>query len=231
MTLPATTLPDALPQDFDEARRLMVLGQVTPNGVTDPLLIQAMGQVPRERFVPPAMMVRAYADESTPVAPGRALLQPMVLARMLQAVLPQPGERALVLGAGPGYGAAVLAAMGLVVTAVEEDEALAAMAARAFAHALPGNRPELHRADPAQGWPAGAPYRLILVEGAVERVPEGLWAQLAEGGRAALVRAMPGMKGRASVFRKAGGAVSEVPVFDAAAPLLPAFAAPAGFRF
>lgn len=231
MTLPATAIPDALLQDFDEARRLMVLGQVTPNAVTDPLLIQAMGQVPRERFVPPAMAARAYADESTPVAPGRALLQPMVLARMLQALLPQPGERALVLGAGPGYGAAVLAAMGLVVTAVEEDAALVAAARRALDLALPGNRPALHHAAPAAGWPAGAPYRLILVEGAVAHVPEGLWAQLAEGGRAALVRAMPGMKGRASVFRKAGGTVSEVPAFEAAAPLLPGFAAPGGFRF
>ena len=80
-------------------------------------------------------------------------------------------------------------------------------------------------------WPQGAPYRIILVEGAVERLPEGLWSQLGEGGRAVLLRPAQGMKGRASVFRRAGGTVSEVPAFDASAPVLPAFAAPAGFRF
>lgn len=210
---------------------MMVLGQLTPNQVTDPILLRAMGEIPRERFLPAALAARAYADESTPVAPGRAMLQPMVLGRMIQALLPQPGERALVLGAGTGYGAAVLAAMGLVVTAVEADPALAEAAVHALDFALPANRPAMHVADPARGWPAGAPYRIILVEGAVEQLPDGLWTQLAEGGRAALVRARPGMKGRASVFRRAGGTVSEVPAFDAAAPLLPAFAAPAGFRF
>ncbi|MFL1460916.1 protein-L-isoaspartate O-methyltransferase family protein [Roseococcus sp. DSY-14] len=226
MTLAATMV-----QDFEAARRMMVLGQLEPNTVNDPLLLRAMGEVPRERFLPAALAARAYADESTPLAPGRALLQPMVLGRLVQALLPQPGERALVLGAGTGYGAAVLAAMGLVVTAVEEEAALVEAGRAALDFALPANRPELHAANPAQGWPAGAPYRVILVEGAVETVPEALWTQLGEGGRAALVRAGKGMKGRASLFRRAGGTVSEVPSFDAAAPLLPAFAAPAGFRF
>lgn len=226
MTLAATVV-----QDHEAARRMMVLGQLTPNQVTDPILLRAMGEVPRERFVPPAFVARAYADEPTPLAPGRAMLQPMVLARLIQGVLPQPGERALVLGAGTGYGAAVLAAMGLVVTAVEADAALVGAGQAAMDFALSANRPALHEGDPAKGWPAGAPYRIILVEGAVEQVPDGLWAQLAEGGRAALVRAMPGMKGRASIFRRAGGTVSEVPAFDAAAPLLPGFAASACFRF
>ena len=225
------TLAAMMVQDHEAARRMMVLGQLTPNQVTDPLLLRAMGEVPRERFLPAALAARAYADESTPVAPGRAMLQPMVLARLIQAMLPQPGERALVVGAGTGYGAAILAAMGLIVTAVEADPALVEAGTGALDLALPGNRPALHEGDPRQGWPAGAPYRIILVEGAVEQVPEALWTQLGEGGRAALVRAMPGMKGRASVFRRAGGTVSEVPAFDAAAPLLPAFAAAPGFRF
>ncbi len=226
MTLAATMV-----QDFEAARRMMVLGQLEPNTVTDPILLRAMGDIPRERFLPPALSARAYADESTPITPGRAMLQPMVLARLIQSLLPQPGERALVLGAGTGYGAAVLASMGLVVTAVEADANLVAAGQAALEFALNANRPELHAADPARGWPAGAPYRIILVEGAVEVVPESLWSQLGEGGRAALVRARKGMKGRASLFRRAGGTVSEVPSFDAAAPLLPSFAAPAGFRF
>ncbi|WP_301588405.1 protein-L-isoaspartate O-methyltransferase family protein [Sabulicella glaciei] len=225
------TLPAAMVQDHEAARRMMVLGQITPNAVTDPLLVQAMGEVPRERFLPSSMATRAYADESTPLAPGRFMLQPMVLARMIQTVLPQPGERALVLGAGSGYGAAILARMGLVVTAVEEEQPLVSLGQSALEFALHGNRPSLHVGDPARGWPEGAPFRILLIEGAVQRVPETLWSQLGEGGRAILVRARPGMMGQVCLFRRVGGTVSELPVFEAPAPLLPAFAESAGFRF
>lgn len=225
------TLPAAMVQDHEAGRRMMVLGQITPNAVTDPLLVQAMGEVPRENFLPPSMAARAYADESTPLAPGRFMLQPMVLARMIQTMLPQPGERALVLGAGSGYGAAVLARMGLVVTGVEEEQTLVSLGQRALEFALHGNRPSLHVGDPARGWPEGAPFRILLIEGAVQRVPEALWSQLGEGGRAILVRARPGMMGQVCLFRRVGGTVSELPVFEAPAPVLPAFAEAAGFRF
>ena len=223
--------------DFAAARRMMVLGQLTPNTVSDPLLLQAMGELPRERFVPPAMRHRAYADEAVPLGAagttGRAMMTPMALGRLIQLTAPQPGERALVLGAGTGYGAAVLARMGLDVIAVEEDAALVELGEQALEFALSGHRPVLRRADPSRGWPQGAPFRLILIEGGVERLPAGLWSQMGEGGRAAAIRQAisAGPVGVAALFRRIGGTVTETAGFDAVAPVIPAFRAAPGFVF
>ena len=219
----------ALDVDFARARRFMRDGQLTPNGVTDPLLLRAMEEIPRERFLPAAMRHRAYADEAVPLAEGRVLLAPMVLARLLQMALPQPGERALVLAAGTGYGAAVLARMGLNVLAIEEDAALAAEARTALNFALAENRPEIRVGDPRLGAAEGAPYRLILVEGAVEEVPAALFVQLGEGGRLVAIRRPAGGVGRAVLFRRAGGAISEIEGLEAAALPLAAFRRAAGF--
>ncbi|MBX9748934.1 MAG: protein-L-isoaspartate O-methyltransferase [Roseococcus sp.] len=213
----------ALDVDFARARRFMRDGQLTPNGVTDPLLLRAMDEIPRELFLPPEMRHRAYADEAVPLGQGRALLAPMVLARLLQMALPQPGERALVLCAGTGYGAAVLARMGLQVLAIEAEPTLFAAARHAVDFGLEANRPEFNGGDPRLGAPEGAPYRLILIEGAVEAVPAALSTQLGEGGRLVTIRRAAGQVGRAVLLRRAGGAVSEIEGLDAAAPLLPAF--------
>ncbi|MBS7791336.1 protein-L-isoaspartate O-methyltransferase [Roseococcus sp. SDR] len=215
--------------DFARARRFMRDGQLTPNGVTDPLLLQAMDEIPRENFVPATLRERAYADAQVPLGEGRAMLPPMVLARLLQMALPQPGERALVLAAGTGYGAAVLARMGLQVTAIEADPALAAAARHALDFSLTENRPAVHEGDPRLGAPAGAPYRLILIEGMVTEVPAALFSQLGEGGRLVTVRREAGPVGRAILLRRIGGAVTEVAGFDAAASLLADFAPAPGF--
>lgn len=221
----------AIEEDFSRARRFMLDGQLTPNGITDPLLLGAMGEIPREAFVPAALRHRAYADEAVPLGEGRAMLAPMVLAKMIQLALPQPGERALVLAAGTGYGAAVLARMGLQVTGVESDPVLARASDQAFGFGLSGNRPSMVTADPKAGLAAGAPYRLILIEGAVEKVPAELGAQLGEGGRLVVVRREPGRVGRIVMLRKVGTSLTEVTGPDAAAPLLPDFAPAPGFVF
>ncbi len=225
-------LPVAGTSDFAPARRMMVLGQITPNGVTDPLLIEAMGRLPREAFVPPAQQHRAYADAPVPLGEGRFMLQPMVLARMIQLLLPQPGERALVLGAGTGYGAALLARMGLEVTAVEADPRLAAVARTTLAAVLPHARPEVIQADPARGHAEGAPYRVMLIEGVAERLPVALTNQLGEGGRLALIRGGEGPVGKGILLRRAGAALGEQWVFETTATaLVPEFAAARGFVF
>lgn len=219
----------AVDVDFARARRFMRDGQLTPNGVTDPLLLRAMDALPRELFLPAPMRHRAYADEAVPVAEGRVLLAPMVLARLLQMALPQPGERALVLASGTGYGAAVLARMGLQVLGVEAEPALVVLARHALDFALDENRPEIEQGDPALGAPAGAPFRLILIDGAVEHVPPALFSQLGEGGRLVTIRREAGRVGRAVLFRRAGGAVSAIEGLDAAAPVLAAFSLAPGF--
>lgn len=225
-----TELPQA-EEDFSRARRFMVDGQLAPNGITDPLLLGAMGEIPREAFLPAALRHRAYADEAVPLGGGRAMLAPMVLAKMIQLALPQPGERALVLSAGSGYGAAVLSRMGLKVTAVESDAALAGASGRAFGFGLHGNRPSMVTGDPKGGVPSGAPFRLILIEGAVESVPAVLSSQLGEGGRLLVIRRERGQAGRILMLRKLGGGLTEVPGPDAAGPLLPDFAPAPGFVF
>jgi protein-L-isoaspartate(D-aspartate) O-methyltransferase len=235
MTMLALQDQDAPGTDFAAARRMMVLGQLTPNQVSDPLLLQAMGEVPRELFVPPAARHRAYADEAVPLGSGRAMMTPMAIGRLLQSLQPQPGERALVLGAGTGYGAAILARMDLDVVAIESDAALVALGKAALDFALAGHRPLLRQGDPLKGWPVGAPFRVILIEGGIERVPSELWAQMGEGGRAAAIRQggapSGGRVGRAALFRRVGGTVTETAGFDAVAPVLPEFRAAPGFVF
>src|SRR5438270_2057562 len=111
--------PAAAPLDFEDARNRMVDSQIRPNKVTDPRLLRAMRQIPRERFLPPELAAAAYVDEDVPLGRGRALMEPMVIGRLLQLAAVTPGEQALVVAAGTGYGSALLAACGVRVTALE----------------------------------------------------------------------------------------------------------------
>ncbi len=163
-------------------RQTMVDSQLRTVGVIDADVLGAMASVPRERFVPAALGGLAYGDASLEVAPGRWLLEPMALALLLEHSGLQPGDRLLVVGAATGYSAAVAAHMGAKVTALESDADLAEPA-----RSLPGVT--LAIGPLAAGWPAGAPYDVILFEGAIEVLPSALAAQLAPGGRvAAIVR-------------------------------------------
>ena len=109
--------------DYADARKRMVDGQLRPNRVTDPRVLDAMRELPREDFLPPRPRARAYADEDVPLPGGRAMVAPMVIARLAQLAAVRPGDRALVVCAGTGYGAAVLARCGARVTALEADAA------------------------------------------------------------------------------------------------------------
>ncbi|MBI0535156.1 protein-L-isoaspartate O-methyltransferase [Roseomonas sp. KE2513] len=216
--------------DFAEARKRMVDGQVRPNRVTDPRILLALLEVPRELFVPQALRVRALADEDLALGNGRVLLQPMTIARMLQLAAPRPGERVLVVSAGTGYGAALLAHIGAQVVALEDDPVLADLGSTAIAacHLPPGSfRREAGLAT--AGFPAGAPFDLILVEGAIPAVPPALVEQLAEGGRLVTIRQPPGRVGAAILGRRVGGSFSAVEAFDVQGTPLPAFTPRPGF--
>ena len=216
--------------DFAEARKRMVDGQVKPNRVTDPRIFLAMQEIPRELFVPPPLRARALADEDLALGGGRVLLQPMSIGRLVQLAAPRPGERVLVLAAGPGYGAAVLAHMGAQVVALEDDPAIAALGDAAIkASRLPAGslRREIG-ASPA-GLASGAPYDLILVEGAIPAVPPAVSGQLGEGGRLVAIRRAPGEVGSAILGRRIGGSFSATEAFDLRSALLPAFMPRPGF--
>jgi protein-L-isoaspartate(D-aspartate) O-methyltransferase len=217
--------------DFAEARRFMVEGQLRPNRVEDPRIVGAMRDLPRERFVPAALAARAHADADLPLPGGRAMLKPMVLARLVQLAALKRGERALVLAAGTGFGAALMAAIGGEVTAVESDPVLVAMARAALPAAVAPGAVTLVQADPAQGHAAGAPFDVIMIEGGVAAVPRAIEDQLAEGGRLVAIGLEGGPPGRALLVRRAGGALSTTREFDAHAPALPGFAAAPAFAF
>lgn len=217
--------------DFALARRNMVDGQLRPNRVNDAGLLAALSELPRERFLPEALRSVAYADDDVPLGNGRFMMEPMVLARLIQILQPRPEDKALVAAAGLGYGAAILGRLTKSVVAVEADAGLAA-AARKTLRELGVTGVEQVAGPSEQGAAASAPYDIVLIEGAVPEVPGAIADQLAEGGRLATVIVDPsGALGVAHLFVKQGGVVSGRPLFDAGTPLLPGFARPARFTF
>lgn len=214
--------------DFATARRMMVDGQVRTNDVTDLRIIEAMLELPRERFVSDPEL--AYLDRDMAVGgASRRLLKPMVLAKMVQALAVNAHDRVLDIGCATGYSSALLAKLAARVTALEEDPALARRAADNLKSVGADNAAVVTGAL-AQGWPQDAPYDVIFVNGATEVTPDMLCRQLAENGRliAIMRRASTG---QATIFRATGGEVAGWPVFDAVAPLLPGFAAAEAFVF
>jgi len=208
--------------DFTAARAAMVENQLRPEGVTDPSVLDAMGSVPREKFVSEQTRPLAYIDRAVLMGDGRFLPAPAVLGSLLMQMMPVRGERALVVGAGTGYSSAVLAAMGLVVTALESSAELAAKAR--------ANGVQVVEGPLEAGWSNGAPYDQILIDGAVEEIPDAIIDQLANGGRLGTALIDRGIT-RLIVGRKAGGAFGYLSVSDAGVPALPGFARPKAFTF
>ena len=212
--------------NFEHMRRAMVASSLRTTGVNDPRVVAAMSTVPRERFVPADRVALAYADALVPLGNGRDLNNPMSLGRMLTEAAPEPGERALVIGAATGYAAAVLAELVGSVVAVEEEPSLAAAAKEA----LRGTGVKLVEGPLEKGYKPGAPYDLILIDGAVEYVPDAILAQLAEDGRLAGAILENGVS-RIAVGRRGGSSFGAIPVADVASAVLPGFIKPRGFTF
>jgi protein-L-isoaspartate(D-aspartate) O-methyltransferase len=213
--------------DFAAARRNMVDGQVRTADVTDLRIQAAMHDVPRERFVPPEAAALAYLDLDLAVGNDRRLLKPMVLSKLLQAAGVAATDRVLDAGCATGYAAMLLARMAAEVIALEQDEDLARAARAALAE-----QPNVTVvAGPlTEGWGQGAPYDVILLEGATEVPPQALCRQLSDGGRLVCVLGKgPGAK--AVLYYRSGDEVGSRAIFDASAPLLPGFARPAAFAF
>ncbi|HEY8592800.1 MAG TPA: protein-L-isoaspartate O-methyltransferase [Sphingomicrobium sp.] len=208
--------------DFAAARLAMVESQLRPQGVTDRAVLDAMGSVPREKFLPPQTRPLAYVDRAVLMGDGRFLPAPTVLGSLLTQMMPLKDQRALVVGSGSGYSAAILQAMGLHVTALESSAELAAMAR--------DNGLDTVEGPLEAGWKKGAPYDQILIDGAVEIIPDTIVAQLADGGRLGTALLDRGIS-RLVVGRKAGGAFGTLSVSDAGVPALPGFSQPKTFTF
>jgi protein-L-isoaspartate(D-aspartate) O-methyltransferase len=215
--------------DFAHARRMMVDGQIRTNDVTDRDLIAAMLDVPRERFVPPAQASVAYLDRDLPVDERRMLLKPMVLARLIQAAEVGAEDSVLDVGCATGYSSAILARLGAAAVALDDDAARARRCTETLAQLGIANVAAVCGPLDA-GWPGLAPYDVILVNGAFEVEPHGLFDQLKEGGR--LVGILGGSPaGKAMLYRKDRGEIGGRVLFDASAPALPAFKKAPAFVF
>lgn len=174
-----------LPPDlYTELRRRMVREQLEPvgRGIVDPRVLAAMGRVPRHEFVPEELQKGAYDDNPLPIGNGQTISQPYIVAFMTQALAPQPTDRVLEIGTGSGYQAAVLAELVHEVYTIEIVEPLA-QRAEADLQRLGYTNVFVRAGDGYQGWPAAAPFDIIIVTCAPEHVPAPLVAQLREGGR------------------------------------------------
>lgn len=212
--------------DFRAMRRAMVESQLRATNVNDPAVLAAMAEVPRERFVPEERRATAYIDRPIPLTPGRALAPPAALGLMLVRLAPVPNDRALIIGAGPGYSAAVLNRLVRQLVAVEEDAGLADVARERLA----GSEVALIEGPLTAGAPDNAPFDCILIDGAVEEVPDAIVDQLAPNGRLACALLKDGVT-RIALGRRHGGAFGLSTFVDGEVPMLPGFERPRGFRF
>lgn len=208
--------------NFSSMRSAMVDSQLRTSDVSDVRVIAAMASVARETFVPVHRQAMAYIDRPVWLNGERALNPPLATGRLLTEAAVKPGDRALLIGAATGYAATLLAQMGAVVTAVEQDPALIAVARSAGVAIVEGAL--------SAGAPGDVPYDVILIDGAVEDLPAAIVAQLADGGRLVTGLAERGVT-RLCVGRKSGTAFGLAHLADLEMVVLPGFARPEGFVF
>lgn len=217
--------------DFHSARLAMVDGQLRTNAVTDSRVLDAFSEVPRERFVPETLRGVACIDEDLPLGGGRWLIEPMVLARLLQFAQIASTDRVLVIGDPSGYAAAIVARLAGQVIMLESDSA-AATAARQQLAALGCANVQVVQGVLERGHGPGAPYGAIVLAGAAVAVPEALRAQLVEDGRLVGVIRKPGTQmGEAEVMTSIDGVLSRRAVFDAGTPYIPGYQPTPNFAF
>lgn len=213
-------------QSFEVMRRAMVESQLRTTGVSDPRVVAAMATVPRERFVPAERRTLAYMDRPVALGAGRELNLPEATGRLLTAAQVRPRDHVLLVGAATGYTAAVLAELATRVVALEESAALLSVAR----DVLGGTAIELVEGQLNQGWPAAAPYDLIVVDGRVDHVPDGFIEQMADGGRIACAVHDKGAT-RLALGRKSGSGFGLDLFADCESVALPGFAKPKTFVF
>lgn len=221
--------------DYAEARQRMIDSQVRTVDVTDTAVLSALAAIPRERFAPPALRSVAYSDADIPITdagPGEArryLVEPAILAKLLQLAEIDEDDIVLDIGCGTGYSSAVLSLLANSVVSVEVDPDLAAAATETLLDLNIVNVAVVS-GPLTEGYAPEGPYDVILMAGSVEEIPEGLYAQLKDGGRLVTVLGT-GPAGMAVAVYRVGEDISRRPAFNAPAPPLPGFAKARAFQF
>jgi protein-L-isoaspartate(D-aspartate) O-methyltransferase len=206
--------------DHARARITMVENQLRPNRIDEPRLLDAMREVPRERFLPKLLRGVAYADEDLRLPAGGHLIDPLVLARLIQAAQIRPQDVVLVVGCSTGYAGVVLARMAATVILLQLGAAAAEHVESLLEELAVDNVVVVTGDDPAAGHPSQAPFDVILLVGAVPEVPAALLEQIGEGGRLAAV-VEGGRIGKGTLFTRLHGVVGRQVLFDASIPRLP----------
>lgn len=207
-------------QNFSSMRTAMVESQLRPSDVDDQRVISVMARVPREDFVPAERRAMAYVDRPVPLSGGRSLNPPVATGRLLKEARVAVGDKVLLIGAATGYSATLLAEMGAVVTAVEEDNGVAIN--------VPGVT--LVRGPLAAGAAQGAPYDVLVIDGAVEEVPAAIVQQLADGARV-VTGIVEGGVTRLCSGRVVAGVLGLASLVDMEMVVLPGFSTPQRFVF
>lgn len=215
--------------DYAQARANMVENQLRPTRIDNQRLLAAMGEIPREAFCPSQLKGAAYGDDGIDLGGGRHLIEPLALAKLLQAAGPRPGEVALVIGCDTGYCAAVLSRLVATLFLLVPEEGQIAPTEEVLAD-LGCDNVVLQVGDARLGLPAQAPFDVVLLAGSVERVPSGLVDQLGEGGRLVGV-VNRGRVGKVTLLRKLGGAIGSTTPVDATIPPLAALRPEPAFTF
>ncbi|MBA3526144.1 MAG: protein-L-isoaspartate O-methyltransferase [Sphingomonas sp.] len=208
--------------DYSASRATMIDSQLRPQGVNNPAVVEAMGTIARETFVAAEARPLAYSDRAVPIGGGRLMSGATVLGLLLTEIAPGPGERALVVGCGTGYSATIITALGATVIGLESDSALAS---EARAHGITVVEGPLE-----QGWKKAAPYDFILIDGAIEYIPDAIIAQLTPAGRLGTSLVEQGVA-RLVLGRRAGSGFGLHSIADYGAAALPGFVRPRGFTF
>ncbi len=216
--------------DYAVARRNMVDTQIIPNRVTDRAVIDAMAEMPREVFVPTNYKSVAYVDRAIPLSAERWVVEPMVVARLLQEATIKPSDVVLSIGCGTGYAVAIMAKLASTVVAVECDKGLAQKSGDTLAKLGIDNVAIINDAL-TDGVANQAPYDVIFFDGAVAEAPEAIIGQLADGGRLVCVVAGAGGLGQGVLIQRFGGSIARREVFEAGTPMLPGFEADISFQF
>ena len=215
--------------EFAAARETMVLSQLQPDRVSDNRVRDAMGNIPRERFVPEQLHSVAYVDEDLEIAPGRYLMEPRIFARLIQASSIDAHDVVLDVGCGTGYSSAVMARLAGTVVGLESDKVLRDLATFNLKQ-LKVDNVVVVSGDLNQGYTSQAPYDVIFINGAVGEIPATLIDQLSEGGRLITVVQQDAV-GRGTLLTRQGGQSDSLKLFDAQTPFLSGFVPQVGFKF
>ena len=216
---------------FEALRKAMVDSQIRPNKVIDDRVIAAFMNVPRERFVTKNMQNLAYIDEDIHLSGGRFIVEAMVMARIIQTLALDTSQSVMLIGAGTGYTAALLSSLAGSVIAIETRAQMVEKAQQAVASLDIGNVAVI-KARLQDGYASEAPYDAIIIEGAVEHMPQSLLDQLSDGGRLAAIWRPEGTQvGEACIWHKTGDAITRTPLFTAQVPVLDEFKAKPKFSF